>query len=182
MIPWDENRQWVEGDLYFDFSKAQSAYKLDQDGAEGHGLSRYFKSVDFVVEWTNQFWLVEVKDPENGKIPQQHRTRQLATFEKNLKSGHLIEERLFPKFRDSLIYLGLDKGIPKLPLKYISLIGLESLQPAELSGLKSALWNKDWIKGPARGWSKDFEVHCMNVTQWNRNLSICPITRISQSE
>lgn len=182
MNPWDENNQWVEDDLYFDFSKAKFAFKLDQDGPEGHGLSSFFKSVDFVVEWSNQFWLIEVKDPENGNIPEQHKANQLANFKKNLKSGHLIEQHLFPKFRDSLIYLGLERGIPDLPMKYISLIGMESLQPAELSGLKSAIWNKDWVKGPARGWGKDFEVHCMNVSQWNRHLRMCPITRISQSE
>ncbi|WP_319926544.1 hypothetical protein [Xenorhabdus littoralis] len=56
--------EWIEGDLYFDFSKAQSVKKLDAKGTDGHGLSHLLKSVDFVVEWSNQLWLIEIKDPE----------------------------------------------------------------------------------------------------------------------
>jgi hypothetical protein len=179
--PWDLNRQWVENDLYFDFSKARSAFKLDEAGSAGHGLSNFFKSVDFVVEWSNQFWLVEIKDPDNGAIPEQHRPKQLIKFHEQLKSGYLIDNHLFPKLRDSLIYLGLERGVPNLPMKYISLIGMESLDPAELSGLKHSLWMKDWVKGPAKGWTKNFEVHCMNVHLWNKHLVNCPITRISQN-
>jgi hypothetical protein len=182
MKPWEINHQWVENDLYFDFSKAKSAFKLDQSGHDGHGLSNFFKSVDFVVEWDNQFWLIEVKDPENGKIPARYKNEKQREFKSDIQSDKLIEKHLFPKFRDSLIYLSLDQGIPKLPLRYISLIGLESLEPAELSALKSALWDKEWMKGPVRGWAKSFDVQCMNVSQWNRLLTQCPITRISQSD
>ncbi|QTL40091.1 hypothetical protein ACNFJN_01310 [Xenorhabdus budapestensis] len=50
--------EWIEGDLYFDFSKAQSVRKLDKEDPEGQGLSHLLKSVDFVVEWSNQLWLI----------------------------------------------------------------------------------------------------------------------------
>ena len=68
--PWEENQQWREADLYFDFSGAIRADKFD---GPRHGLSHCMKSVDFVVEWQHQLWLIEVKDPENGSIPEQHR-------------------------------------------------------------------------------------------------------------
>ncbi|MFM5425238.1 hypothetical protein ACET8S_20735 [Aeromonas veronii] len=180
MTPWEQNAQWVENDLYFDFSKAVSAFKLDEDGKDGHGLSCFLKSVDFIVQWENQFWLIEVKDPENGKIPAQHRSHQLKSFKNDLESNTLIEKHLFPKLRDSLIYLGMNNGIPNISMRYICLIAVGSLGVAELSGLKQALWNTEWVKGPARGWSKNFDIQCLNIEQWNKHLKNCPITRISE--
>lgn len=176
MQPWEQNPQWCEADLYFDFSRAVSAFKLD---TPQHGLSHHLKSVDFVVEWEKQFWLVEVKDPENGGIPAQHRENQQARFREDLLGGLLVEKHLFPKLRDSLIFLGLDEGIPAKPLRYLSLIGLETLEVAELEGLRNRLWQHEWVAGPKRGWHKSFAVHTLTVSQWNRLLPQCPITRIS---
>lgn len=179
MTPWALNPQWVEGDLYFDFSAAQSAFKLD---SKEHGLSHFFKAVDYVVEWTNQLWLIEIKDPENGNIPPEHQPSQQASFRKELVSGQLIDKHLFPKFRDSLLYLGMNRGIADLPLKYLTLIGLETVPVAELEGLTHALRHTQWLNGPARGWQKPFDLHCLNLTQWNHNLSDkCPVTRISHA-
>ncbi|MGJ0624507.1 hypothetical protein [Xenorhabdus bovienii] len=172
--------EWVEGDLYFDFSKAQSVRKLDAKGPDGHGLSHCLKSVDFVVEWSNQLWLIEIKDPEHGAIPAHLRVKEQDRFRRKLQSDKLINEELFPKLRDSLIYLSLDQGIAERPMRYITLIGLSSLQPAELDGLQNKLWQTNWINGPERGWGKSFEVHCMTVQQWNRLLPQCPITRKSE--
>lgn len=176
MQPWEQNPQWREADLYFDFSRATRAFKLD---TPEHGLSHAMKSVDFVVEWEQQFWLIEVKDPEQGGIPAQHRQNQQAQFRQDLLGGQLVEKHLFPKLRDSLIYLGLDEGIPAKPLRYLSLIGLESLQVAELEGLRNKLWQHAWVGGSKRGWKKPFDVHALTVSQWNRLLVQCPITRIS---
>lgn len=172
--------EWIEGDLYFDFSKAQSVRKLDKKGSEGHGLSHLLKSVDFVVEWSNQLWLIEIKDPENGMIPNHLKEREQTKFRRKLQSDHLINKELFPKLRDSLIYLSLEQGIVDKPMQYITLIGLSSLQPAELAGLQNKLWHTDWIKGPERGWKKPFKVHCMTVQQWNRVLTQCPVIRKSE--
>ncbi|WP_047680735.1 MULTISPECIES: hypothetical protein [Xenorhabdus] len=169
--------EWIEGDLYFDFSKAQSVRKLDKKGSEGHGLSHLLKSVDFVVEWSNQLWLIEIKDPENRMIPNHLKEREQTKFRRKLQSDNLVNKELFPKLRDSLIYLSLEQGIVDKPMQYIILIGLSSLQPAELAGLQHKLWHTDWIKGPERGWKKPFDVHCMTVQQWNRVLTQCPVIR-----
>ncbi|ULR30411.1 hypothetical protein MJO48_18510 [Dickeya fangzhongdai] len=182
MIPWEQNPEWKEGDLFIDFSRADSAIKLDKDGKSGHGLTHVLKSVDFVVEWSNQLWLIEVKDPEHGAIPVVNRETEMTRFSDNMQSGALITKHLFPKLRDSLIYLGLNNGIAQKPLKYIVLIGLQALTPAELSGLRSVLWRTEWVGGPQpRGWAKSFDVLCLNIEQWNRLLVHCPITRISQA-
>ncbi len=179
MLPWEQNPQWREADLYFDFSKAKRAIKLD---TPAHGLSQAMKSVDFVVEWEKQFWLIEVKDPENGSIPVQHRQNKQSQFREELLGGQLVEQHLFPKLCDTLIYLGLDEGIPAKPLRYLSLIGLESLDVAELDGLKTHLWQHAWVAGPKRGWNKSFDVLIFTVSGWNRLLTECPITRISATQ
>ncbi|REF26771.1 hypothetical protein BDD26_1455 [Xenorhabdus cabanillasii] len=172
--------EWIEGDLSFDFSKAQSVRKLDKEGSEGHGLSHLLKSVDFVVEWSDYLWLIEIKDPENGMIPDNCKEKEQKKFRHKLQSDELINNDLFPKLRDSLIYLSLDQGVVDKAMRYITLIGLSSLQPAELFGLQHKLWHTDWVKGPKRGWKKAFEVHFMTVQQWNRALPQCPIIRKSE--
>ncbi|ACT05549.1 conserved hypothetical protein [Dickeya chrysanthemi Ech1591] len=182
MTPWEQYPEWKEGDLFIDFSRANSAIKLDKTGKSGHGLTHYLKSVDFVVEWSNQLWLIEVKDPEHGAIPEVNREAEMARFADNMQSGALITKHLFPKLRDSLIYLGLDRGVANKQLKYIILIGLKALTQAELSALRLALWKTEWVGGPQpRGWGKSFDVLCMNVEQWNRLIDDCPVTRISQA-
>ena len=178
--PWEENQQWCEADLYFDFSRAVRVEKLD--GSQ-HGLSHLMKSVDFLVEWEDQLWLIEVKDPENGSIPEQHRTERLLEFRANLIGDTLINEHLFPKLRDSLLYLGLDEGILNKPLRYLTIIAVESLEVAELEGLRNRLWQHAWVSGPPkRGWRKSFDVHAFNIGQWNRSFEGCPVIRISAVE
>ena len=179
MTPWEQNPQWVEDDLYIDFSRAQQAWKFDDSD---HGMSVYFKGVDFVVEWTNQLWFLELKDPENGNIPANYQQEKREAFQASMKSKTLITRHLFPKFRDSLLYMGMDRGIIDKSFKYLTLIGLESVPPAELESLACALLQTELLKWPKRGWHKPFEVHCLNVTQWNRLLGDkCPVTRISHA-
>lgn len=178
MKPWELNPDWREDDLYFDFSAAQHVIKLDRESA---GLTHLLKGgVDFVVEWTNQLWLVEVKDPQCGDIPAQHRAANQARFLKDLLSDSLINKHLFPKLRDSLLLLGMDYGIAAKPMRFITIIGLSELDSAQLSGLADRLKRTEWVAGPKRGWNKPFAVHAFNVEQWNRLLQQCPITRISQ--
>ncbi|MEY4589751.1 MAG: hypothetical protein RL497_1827 [Pseudomonadota bacterium] len=178
MKPWDKTPEWREDDIHIDFSKAQSVLKLD--GA-AHGLSHHLKAVDFVVEWADQLWLLEIKDPENSTIPEQHRQHQLQKFQEKLQSDRLINEELYPKLRDSLIYISMNRGIAAKKLIYITLIGLESLDAVALAALKNTLWQKEWLKGPKNGWQKPFAVMCMNLTQWNRLLPHCPARRIGES-
>ncbi len=166
---------WQEGDLCFDFSCAETVIKLD---SAAHGLSHLLKAVDFVVEWPDQFWLIEVKDPEHSAIPIEYQSNQKQCFADILQSGRLIEEYLFPKFRDSLLYLGMDRGIPAKPMRYLVLICLSSLEPLQLNGLADSLYKTEWLPGSKRGWSKHFSVQALNLAQWNRALPYCPVSRI----
>lgn len=173
------NNDWKEGNLYFDFSGAISVISFDNHGL-GHGMSGVMKAVDFVVEWSDQFWLVEVKDPENSNIPLDHRDKQRIDFFEKIKSKSLIYAELFPKFIDSLIYLGLNCGIPAKPMRYLTLIGLSSLTPEVLTVLSDTLERHydGCLKGPDGGWSKGFSTKIFNLALWNREFPDCPVTRI----
>ncbi|MBF0124376.1 MAG: hypothetical protein HQL60_03465 [Magnetococcales bacterium] len=174
------NPDWIEGDIHFDFSKARSVLSLDHHG-RGHGLNRLMKAVDFVVEWEDAFWLVEVKDPDQSKIPSQHRDTQQSDFLEKMRSRSLIHAELFPKFIDSLIYLGLDRGIPAKPLRYLTLIGMTGLDPSYFTNLSAALLqhHDGCLRGPQpNGWAKGFSAHLFNLELWNRKFPDCPVTRV----
>ncbi|ABK43091.1 conserved hypothetical protein [Magnetococcus marinus MC-1] len=176
------NQEWMEGELYFDFSQALSVISLDGHG-QGHGMSHLMKAVDFVVEWEQELWLIEIKDPEKSTIPKQHRVAQLESFHQKLSSQSLLHAELFPKLIDSLIYLGLNQGISKKPMRYLTLIGMSSLQPPFLTVLKDALLNLHGgclLGRPTKGWEKGFDVHLFNLELWNEWFPHCPASRIEK--
>ena len=172
---------WQEKDLYFDFSNAESAVKFD---SKDHGLSKVMKAVDFVVEWKDQFWLVEVKDPEDSNIPPKYQDEKRKDFFEKIQSRSLIYAELFPKFIDSLIYLGLDHGIPGKSMYYLTLIGISSLKPSHFKALSDTLLQHydGCLNGPTGGWSKGFSVQMFNLELWNRAFPQCPVTRIGCKE
>ncbi|PHM28816.1 hypothetical protein [Xenorhabdus budapestensis] len=112
-------------------------------------------------------------------IPNHLKEREQTKCRRKLQSDNFVNKELFPKLCDSLLYLSLEQGIVDKPMQYIILIGLSSLQPAELAGLQHKLWHTGWIRGPKRGWKKPFEIHCMTVQQWNRVLTQCLVIRKS---
>ncbi|MCT8791688.1 hypothetical protein KZ389_02365, partial [Glaesserella parasuis] len=72
----EEQKDWIEGDLYFDFSNADKTLNFD-NGGKGHGLQRVFKSVDFIVEDKDTYYLIEIKNPEDTNIPEKMKARQI---------------------------------------------------------------------------------------------------------
>lgn len=171
----------TEGSLHFIFPNAQKLRKFD-DPIQ-HGLTHAgLHAVDFLVEWEDTLWLVEVKDPESAV--DEKRERSIQGFRRDMERNKLIFDHLSPKLRDSLFYLWLNDELPAKPLHYLVLIGLESLLPQELQKLKTSFISETWLSGPTqRGWKKPLElqVSFFNVASWNRNLPHCPITRISQN-
>jgi hypothetical protein len=171
----------IEQDLSFDFSKAQRAYKLDDNAY--HGMSHFFKSVDFIVETKEQLWLVEVKDPENSRIPDHLKLKEQQDFLQKMQSQSLFTHELFPKLRDSLIYLGMDTGVAEKPLRYLTLIGITNLDAAQLGGLAMSFRQQQWLSGrKGQGWRKGFDVHFFNVEQWNKSLPHFPVTRLGLAQ
>lgn len=175
------NSEWQESGLYFDFKEAKSVISLDNHG-RGHGMTRIMKAVDFVVEWNDEFWLIEVKNPENPAIDPERKAQAIQEFLENIQSKTLIYSELFPKLIDSVLFLGFDRGIPSKPMRYMALIGVSFLEPAHFITLTDVLvaHYDACLKGPRDGWSKGFSVHLFNLELWNRALPQCQVTRVEE--
>lgn len=167
------NPEWVEGDLYFDFSKADYAINFDRSG-NGHGLSELLKAVDFIVEDKNSLFFIEVKNPENSQIPQNLKEKERRKFSKELVSGNL-NQPLLKKFTDSLIFQSLNKGISEKRLIYAVFIGLNELDSVLLSNLRDQFRNSSNIL--SHDWLKSFEIAFFNFDSWNRFFTHYPVSR-----
>ena len=89
-----------EGDLIFTFDDAFVPARFDDDRTHGMGHVQ-MKRVDFLVQSPLQTWLIEVKYPENSKIPAAYVASNRAAFRKNMKSGTLYTRELAPKLKDT---------------------------------------------------------------------------------
>ena len=67
----------IEKELEFDFRDALNAIQFD---GYDHKMSHCMKAVDFLVEWDDEFWFVEVKDHSASTIPNQLRGRELTSL------------------------------------------------------------------------------------------------------
>lgn len=172
------NENWREGDLSFDFSRANYVINFDKSG-KGHGLSHIFKAVDFIVEDQNSVLFIEIKNPENSKIPEDQKTKQKEDFENKLQSSKLYSD-LNKKLQDSLIFQGLNEGIPKKKLIYAVFIGLDQLEEVQLSNLKDEFIKKHPIL--KHQWKKPFSVLFFNFNSWNKYINYYPISRIVEKE
>lgn len=166
------NPEWIEGNLYFDFSKADYVINFDRSGY-GHKLSHLLKSVDFIVEDKKHLFFIEIKNPENSKIPQNDKANEMRKFSKKLESGNL-NEQLLKKFTDSLIFQSLEKGISDKKLIYAIFIGMSELDPVLLSNLKDNFKHSSHIL--SNKWSKPFEIAFFNFKSWNRFFTHYPVS------
>jgi len=89
-----------EGEIEIDFTGAIEAWKPEDRDLELQGMSK----VDFIAEYQNCYWLVEVKDFQT--------TKKLTKYEAKIK------EDWVPKARDSYTYLHLMAKDTK-PINYI---------------------------------------------------------------
>ncbi|WP_306589396.1 hypothetical protein [Geothrix sp. 21YS21S-4] len=187
------NPDWQENELFFDFSKALRVVPID-DRRKGSAsrypeilsncpnISNLSHTVDFVVEWKDEIWFIEVKDPSATQIPSQHREAQLSSFQVKLLSDSLFQEELYPKFHDSLIYWVMDERLSQKKLFYFALLEIPTLDVQLLSTLSDRLKAIGFLKGPPRGWSNPFEARVFNIDHWNRFLKDrCPVQRISSA-
>ncbi|WP_053067689.1 hypothetical protein [Muribacter muris] len=183
------NEDWIEGDLYFDFSNAKRAVNFD-NGGKGHGLNDILKAVDFIVEDDKNYYLIEVKNPENSRIPNDRKELEKNKFREMLKGEDKKDKKkvlefylkLIGKFIDSLIFETFSRGIPNKKIKYVILICISSLDDRQLSQLKDDFVNSDKkfkriYEGPSKGEykpksSKDnwFEVLFFNFESWNNSI------------
>lgn len=89
-----------EADLAFDVSRVLTPTYFDH---HSHGVDA-FKKVDFLFEWPDELWFVEVKDPDNPASDPARASDYIEAF----KTQRLIFRELGPKARDSYLFLLLE--------------------------------------------------------------------------
>jgi len=160
-----------EGDLIFTFDNGFVPTRFDDDKTHGMGHVQ-MKKVDFIVHSPAQTWLIEVKDPENSKIPTVHAAANRESFRKKMRSGTLYSRELAPKFKDSLVYLALAHRAPTNEIRYVVFLGVARLDAAMLLTAQDKLKRLCFLPGPFQApWASKFGVVVLNIAAWNRNLA-----------
>ena len=167
----------VEDELEFDFSHALNATHFD---GINHRMSHCMKAVDFLVEWDDEFWFVEVKDPSASNIPGPYRSRQVSSFIDKMKNKTLFSDELGPKLKDSFLYRHLQDKLPDKSLKYYVLLAIERLDDALLTYSIDNLKRYTCLLGPDNSaWPNKYieGVAVFNEKTWNEKLARCPVRR-----
>ena len=153
------NLDWTEGKLEFDFSTAIATDKPDKKADP-------LKSVDFWVQYRNELWLIEVKDPEAAASP--HQSSAAASVLKEILNDHLLKEHLLPKLYGVFAYLVEIHREPRGRIRYGVVIGMSSLTAAERTMLTNKVQRIVDRIGPKVRYGRHWpviEVH--NVVSWN---------------
>ena len=161
-----------EGDIRFDFSKAVSWKKFDDNN---HGLSHCMKAVDFIVELPEWIYFIEVKDPEDPS------SGDPDSFLLRLNSEEYIKKNLVPKCRDSFLYEYSQENVAK-SIYYSVVVGLSSLSEPLLLAITERLKHHIPVQGPpGRPWPRRFIERCMvfSLETWNKHMPDFRVTRIS---
>ena len=164
----------TEGNLQLTVPPGVEVRKFDDQKA--HGLSHCMKAVDFIVELKDRYWFIEFKDPQHPEATAARRDKWINTF----FSGKLDKE-LAQKYRDSFLYEWAAKRKEK-PVYYFFLIGLDSLDHANLLARTDALKRKIPLQGPPSGaWKRRIVKGCavFNIETWNKYMENFPVQRIS---
>ena len=170
----------IEDELEFDFKAAVNAVRFDN---ENHKMAHCMKAVDFLVEWDEEFWFVEVKDPSSSKIPNTYKNQNLMKFIDKMRTQSLFAHELGPKLKDSFLYLYLSKRLPQKKIKYLVLIAVEFLDSALLVNSMEHLKRYTCLLGPDNSyWPERYldSVAIYNVKTWNEKLKKCPVKRKGQ--
>lgn len=163
----------VEGDLEFDFSSAQQAFKFDKSSDE---FSRYhvqgMKAVDFVVELEGQTLFVEIKDCGKPWIPETDR----AAHKAEMRNGKLADQ-LGQQFRDSWMYRWAEGNTEKkITFVVIATLADQQLLPVLNDAVKRSV--------PLHGggaWTRTHVSDCkvLDLARWSRLYAQFPVRRLS---
>ena len=154
-----------------DVAGAVEARKFDD---ASHGLSHCMKAVDFIVEYPDEFWFIEFKDPEAPYAKEINQNK----FVQEFKSGDL-DGKLICKYRDSFLYEWA-AGRAGKPVYYFVLIAIQNLSGAELSSRTDDLKRRLPVGLPeSASWIHPIvqDCHVFNIEAWNKHLSQCRVAR-----
>jgi hypothetical protein len=135
------------------------------------------KAVDFVIELTDSYLFIEIKDPQDPGATKKRQKK----FSADLKSGRL-NQTLKYKFRDSFLYEWA-LGRADKPVDYLVLIALDSLTGPDLTNRSDALKRELPLLGPGSiPWVQPFIRSCavFNIDSWNKRFPQFPVSRLSQ--
>ncbi len=161
--------KYIEDDLEFDFSWADSSFNYDDDTKlSGNEMKR----VDFIAEKNGKCFLIEIKDPDHPKGE-----RNLKDNKQKLLSGKLVPD-LAIKFRDSLWFRALSYKAQK-ELHYVVLFSMKSIEPALLLSRSDALYKAIPITHPE--WVMNMANSCiiLNIEQYKKQFGEDSVRRIS---
>lgn len=165
-----------EKNLKFDFTKAEGLIVLDK---EPPSASHCMKAVDFLVEWPDQAWFVEVKDPQDASIPAKYKKRQCDAFHSSVVDGSLVRCVLAPKLKDSFLYCYLENLLPRKRILYLVLVTVPMDDAGKMT-FRNTLKQQTCIIGPGkRPWQREYvaDVAVFDISSWNSLLPYCPVTR-----
>ncbi len=166
----------TERDIQITFTHdVVDARKFDDSS---HGMSHCMKAVDFIVELSDRYLFIEVKDPQAPQVPNQ----RLEAFIQEFQSGQ-IDEDLKYKYRDSFLYEWAS-GRANKPIHYLILVGFDRLTDAVLIDRTRALERNLPLRGPgATAWPRPIVEFCgvFNIDSWNRNYPEYKVARLSAS-
>ena len=161
-----------EGDLQITINDAIEARKFDDEAS--HGLSHCMKAVDFVVELSDHYLFIEVKDPQDPQAPSNAGEQFIQRF----RRGNLHEELKY-KYRDSFLYEWA-AGRADKPVDYLVLVALDALDRSHLLSGQEELKRKLPLRGP--GWTRPIVRGCgvFNIASWNLYFPEYPVKRLSR--
>lgn len=161
-----------EGDLRLEVPERVSGRQFD-DGSQ-HGLSHCMKAVDWILEFSEEVWFIEVKDPDSpGAKAHGNRNDFLQEFLSGKLSGELAT-----KFRDSFLYEWACNRVDK-PISYYVIFASADLDDALLLARTEDLRRKLPVGMPAtwvRAMVRDSLV--FNVAKWNKVFPDFPLSRV----
>lgn|GEM_PF-1626785 len=188
-----------EGKLEFDFVGALDAYIFDDNQKHGAGA---MNKVDFVVEWEEVVWLVEVKNPfktpdlqEREEAVQQMRADLIndpLRFRDFLDSDDFqeivigLDKRNFQvalgrKARDTFLYLHLTKAFTDKPFIFIVFFADDSSDTQFLKTAIKELERACVLDGPSPdGWAMPYltKVQILTFQSWHVLYPHVPIRRL----
>lgn len=169
----------IDADGYrFDFSDAVTAFVFDEtDPGQPTFHGAPMKAVDLVVELTDAYLFVEVKDyqdPDEFDV-------QLAKDDEDKKHRRQtykwLKNYLKYKYRDSYLYRHAEEKCDK-PIHYLVLINLEN---ALNTALGKALRSELPVGKKSKRWTRELAKSCqvVDVARWNKNFPKWPVAKIA---
>ena len=150
-----------EKKLEFDFTQALNVMKFDKEREPR--MSHCLKGVDLLIEWEDEVWFIEVKEPKSSQKVEN-------SINKASRQG-----------KESFLYLYLNNRIDSRPLSYFVLIGIKDMSEQLLTTATEQLKRTICLANTKLIKNKYIDSALVfNEATWNKWFnSKCPVTRLT---